>query len=238
MNEECEKTIKPKVPIVKLLVVIMDHKRAKEMTQVLEHGHIHLQYRFRAEGTASSELLDVFGLGKEEKEVAICLAPSEVISELLTEISKELGLKGAGMGIAFTMPLSGAALPILKMLDAETKEVMRKRIESEVKKMKSETTHDLVLAIVNQGYIEDVMETAKGVGARGGTAFHARRIGLEEPMKFWGITVHGEKEVLAILIPREKKVELMKAVNADFGITSEAQGIILALPVDGVAGLA
>lgn len=224
-------------PIVKLLVVIMDQKRAKELTRVLDTGHILLQYRFRAEGTASSELLDVFGLGKEEKEVAICLVSNTVLSQLLKDISRELGLKGAGMGIAFTMPLSGAAMPVLKLLDDEAHQSINEHIESEGEKMKNEANHSLVLAVINQGYSEEVMEEAKKVGAGGGTVFHARRIGLEEPMKFWGITVHGEKEVIAILASRSNKMEIMKAINSKFGISSEAEGIVLSLPVDGVAGL-
>jgi hypothetical protein len=56
-------------------------------------------------------------------------------------------------------------------------------------------------------------------------------------VKFFGISVQDEKEIIAILSPRERKAPIMQAVSQAFGISSKAEGIIFSLPVDSVEGL-
>ena len=47
--------------------------------------------------------------------------------------------------------------------------------------------------VVNQGYSEEVMNAARAAGAGGGTVLHSRRIGDEEALSFWGISVQDQK---------------------------------------------
>lgn len=233
MNSEGMK----RMPAVKLLVVISEQDKARQVADVFAESRVHLSYQFLAEGTATSELLDMFGLGHTGKAVSICACTKVMARGLMAEVVELLGLALPGRGIAFTVPVSGATNPIFRLLDEGMREQIKQQMENEVDKMKAGATHDLVLAVINQGYSEDVMDSAKQAGATGGTVFHARRMGAEESMKFWGITVQAEKEVVAILTPRENKVALMQALGSHCGLSSEAQGIILALPVDGVEGL-
>lgn len=44
----------------------------------------------------------------------------------------------------------------------------------------------MIMAIVNQGYSEEVMAAAKTAGATGGTVFQSRRVGSEDTIKFGG----------------------------------------------------
>lgn len=232
MNE----TVK-RPPIVKMMVVIAEQDRAGRVQNILKESHIPLVFQFVAEGTASSEWLDMFGLGGTGKIVSLCLVPKERISDVLGDLLAGLDLAKPGGGIAFTMPLSGVAMPILKLLDEETRQKVKERLENEMENNKTSPTHQLVLAVINQGYSEELMEAAKAAGATGGTVFDARRIAPEDSMKFWGITVQEEKEVVALLVPQENKVPVMQAIAAKCGFGSEAQGLVLALPVDSVAGL-
>jgi hypothetical protein len=66
---------------------------------------------------------------------------------------------------------------------------------------------------------------------------NARGILHQGPVKFFGISVQDEKEIITILSSRERKAPIMQAVSQAFGISSEAGGIIFSLPVDGVSGL-
>ena len=59
--------------------------------------------------------------------------------------------------------------------------------------------NSMILVTVNQGFTEEVMETARKAGARGGTIIHARWAGSESVEEFYGITVQQEKEVIAIV---------------------------------------
>jgi hypothetical protein len=40
-----------------------------------------------------------------------------------------------------------------------------------------------------------------------------------------------------ILVEQEKKLAIMKAISEQCGLLSEAQGILMSIPVDGVIGL-
>lgn len=110
-------------------------------------------------------------------------------------------------------------------------------MEQQLEQTKTEITHDLIVAVINQGGSDELMDAAKAAGAGGGTVLNARRIGAEDVSKFFGITVQPEKEVVAILTERANKKAIMKAINRDCGLQTESRGIVFSLPVDGVAGL-
>lgn len=224
-----------------LLVAIVDRSKNKRVTEILQHKHVHLHYVLLAEGTASSEVMDLLGLGSIDKAVTLCIAPQSFTPALLAALDEGLGLAGAGKGIAFTVPLSGVSSSVFQLLDKEMQERVhgiQQQMEKEVEKMSVGASHDLILALINQGCSEDLMAAAKTAGATGGTVIHARRIGAEESAKFFGIAIQAEKEVVAILTSRDKKKEIMKAIGRSCGMKSEAKGLCISLPVDDIVGLA
>ncbi|MCL2319171.1 MAG: hypothetical protein FWC45_03740 [Treponema sp.] len=97
--------------------------------------------------------------------------------------------------------------------------------------------HDLIVSIVNQGYSDELMSTARNAGALSGTVINGRGQAHEGEVKFFGISVHDEKEMIIILTSREKKVNIMRAVCEAHGLNTKAQGIVFSLPVDNVTGL-
>ena len=62
--------------------------------------------------------------------------------------------------------------------------------------------HEVILAIVNGGYAEEVMDVAKECGARGGTIINARGVAREETAAFFGFTLHQDKEILMIVVEK------------------------------------
>ena len=50
--------------------------------------------------------------------------------------------------------------------------------------------HEVIFAIVNAGFAEDVMDVARELGVRGGTILNARGVAREEAAAFFGITLH------------------------------------------------
>ncbi len=61
-----------------------------------------------------------------------------------------------------------------------------------------ESGYTLITVIVNSGYAEAVMAAARSGGASGGSILNARGTGTEEDVKFFGITLVPEKEMLLI----------------------------------------
>lgn len=229
-----------KKPMFKLLFLITDWSKIKRVNEILKKRPLHFCYVTKAEGTASSEILDMFGLGRSDKALVWCVTEQSAAEDILKNTTEKLLLKSRGAGIGFTVPLTGIATSIMRVLDDEIKEKMidhLKSIENEVEKMKSSTSLTLILSVINQGYSEELMEAAKTAGATGGTVVNARRLGFNEGMNFFGMTMQSEKEMVFIVAEKEKKVSIMKEINAKCGFTSEAQGLVISLPVESAVGL-
>lgn len=227
-------------PMLKLLTIIADWEQTSKINAIFKGFPLHFCYLTKAEGTASSDILDMFGLDRTDKALALCVASQPIAQALLKKASDTFLLKKKGTGIAFTVPLSGMSMHIMKMLNEEAREKLLdhiKKVESEVETMKSETSLTLIMSVINRGYSEDLMEAAKSAGASGGTVIHARWIGPGEQMNFLGMPIQAEKEIVFILADRAKKIEIMKSINHKCGSVSEAQSVTIALPVDSAVGL-
>ncbi len=97
---------------------------------------------------------------------------------------------------------------------------------------------EVIFAIVNEGFADDVMDVARANGARGGTIINARGVAKEEAAAFFGITLHSEKEIVMIVVPRDIKDAILNAIYKEMGMAKKAQGIAFSLPVTDTVGLA
>ena len=98
--------------------------------------------------------------------------------------------------------------------------------------------HEVIFAIVDAGFAEDVMDLAREQGARGGTILNARGVAREEAAAFFGITLHAEKEILMMVVEREIRDRILNAIYKEMGMAKKAKGIVFSLPVTDVVGLA
>ena len=233
---------------MRLLALIVNWQEMERVSDLVSKNHILMHTMCHGEGTASSEILDWIGLGRSEKMVLFCVAPRGLIRHLLIDLNRELKLVVPGNGIAFTMPFSGMPNSLYTLLDSQSEQylsdamredqaaVPANKTESEVEKMKAEPAFELIMAIINHGYTDDMMTAARLAGARGGTVIKAR--GREEgEERFMGIALAEEKEIVLILTKKEDTRSIMAAVNKQCGIKTAAKGYIISLPVDSVAGL-
>lgn len=97
--------------------------------------------------------------------------------------------------------------------------------------------HEVIFAIVNAGFADDVMEVAKACGARGGTILNGRGVAQEETAAFFGFTIHAEKEIVMIVVPKSIKDDILNAIYTQMGMDKQAHGIAFSLPVTDTAGL-
>ena len=244
---------RPAVSPLKLLFFIIDWQKAHVVSDVFVEEKVRFHFICRGLGTASNEILDLLGIGAGDKAVVICLEQDVLVPILMKEVRKKLRHNSPGAGIAFTVPISSINDPVLQVfkqsihknekiaeeleLRAGRKTLSKARSESEGGDMADEFSHDLIVAIVNQGYSDELMNTAREAGATGGTVLNARGQAHEGAVKFFGISVQDEKELILLLIDRERKVNIMRAVCEAHGLNSKAQGIVFSLPVDNVMGL-
>ena len=227
--------------IPKLLAIVIDRDQTKRLEEFLREKHSFFHYMFHGMGTANSEMLKAFGLSGSEKMVRLCLEPDSQVMPLMTALAERMELTRPGNGIAFIIPISGVSTALSGIFTQEF-EAHRERwietMEREMEHISHDIKYELVIAVVNQGYSEEVIDVAHASGARGGTIIHARRAGAAEASRFFGISVQEDKEIVAILMPKSGKKELMQAISKACGLKSEARGIVFSLPVESCAGLA
>ena len=226
----------PQKPAFRCLVIIVDANIRSRLTEFLTDSNIPIYYQMHGIGTASSDFLNLCGLGDTNKAIMLCFVPKHRTKMLLAEMNQALQLHKKGTGIAISIPLNGAQGWLYKVLSTMDAEPMETGL-GEVKKMSETITHAMILVTAKHGYSDDIMRTARAAGATGGTILKGLRSSSAETATHFGISLQDEQEIVAIVVPKEKKTEIMTAVSTQHGINTPAQGIVLSLPVDAIMGL-
>ncbi len=228
-------TEKNKKNLARLLILICNPKLAERAAKLYADGSIPLHYRVSAAGTASSEMRDILGLESTEKAALISLLPRDIAKETLVRLRRALKIESTNSGIAFTIPITAVSKLVLRIMENaenESETTEKRRINH-----MGNNKYALVAAIVNQGYSENVMEAARATGASGGTVIHSRSVGNEAIGGAWGFAVEDEREIVMIVAESDKKTTIMQSISDACGIKSEAQGIVISMPIEDVIGI-
>ena len=215
-----------------LMTTIVDRNQVRKSLHLYEEEGLQIMLVTLGDGTASGDVLDYLGLEATEKAVIFSVLTDENFYKTKKSLQKKLQIDAPGGGIAFIVPFS--SIGGKKALQFFTVgQDFQKEEESALK----DTTYELVIVIANQGYIEMVMDAARGAGAYGGTVIHAKGTGMEQAEKFMGVSLAAEKEMIFIVAKKEQKNDIMKAVMEQAGLDTKAKSIVFSLPVTDTAGL-
>ena len=99
--------------LLKLLFFIVDLHNAHVVSGVFVEEKVRFHFICTGKGTANSEILDLLGIGANDKAVVICLEQEILVPVLMKEVRKKLKSGRYGTGIAFTIPLSAINDPVL-----------------------------------------------------------------------------------------------------------------------------
>jgi hypothetical protein len=219
------------IPPLSLLIAICDRGKGGKTAETLRGRKTSFNLLTLGKGTANSKILNYLGLGQTEKTVLFSVMSYVDARDALTQLEWALDLKQPGHGIAFTVPLSGACMKeVVKVLAGAEKRGGEGPMEQQFE-------YELILAVVNRGYNQEVMDAARAERASGGTIINAKGFALSNVEKFFGITLQAEKEIIVILTPSERKAAIMKAIAEKTGPESPAGAITISLPVSDVEGL-
>ncbi len=211
---------------IRLIVTFAERGYGKALAKLYQERDVLCSYQCMGHGTASSELLDVLGIGTAEKDILISYASRENAEALLFKLINELPEDSYGNGIVFDMSVTGLSSLVATALLGQQKQGM------EGVKMDSKTENSLILITVNQGNTDDVMDTARQAGARGGTVIRARWAGPDDTSQFYGISVQSEKEIIAIVTETEKRNAIMEIINKKHGLKGEAGAVVTSVGID------
>ena len=109
-------------------------------------------------------------------------------------------------------------------------------MEEIVESKLDENEYKLIVAIVQKGFSDEVVEASRNAGASGACILQGKGT-TNEKRKFFAFNIEPEKEVVLILVPSIKAVEITKAIYSAVDYKSDARGLVFVLPVSYVSGM-
>ena len=218
---------------LKLVVSIVERGQGKNMIKLYNGQKITHHFQSAGIGTATSEIMDLLGLDSKEKDVVFSVGKATLVNKLMRDLNNDLRGSARSKGIVFDIGIDAVSHILALAILMPVKEVQGR----EDSMMEDGMENSMILVTVNQGFTEEVMETARKAGARGGTIIHARWAGSESTEEFYGITVQQEKEIIAIISPADKRNGIMEAINSNHGMKTEARGTVLSIGIEDMVRL-
>ena len=213
-----------------LIMSIVARARHEAMEDIVHSMKLPLALTLYAKGTATSEHLSLHGLAPTEYALVLTVADGGQTRKLMREAKIRMFIDIPGNGIMMSVPLKsvGGGKTMAYLTDNKT-------VSGE--KPNTNTTHELIVVILNEGCSDMVMGAARPAGATGGTVLSGKGTGARESEKFLGISLASEKDVVLIVADKQKKAAIMKAIMEKAGPDTEAAAICFSLPVTAVEGL-
>lgn len=222
----------------RMLMIIARDEDERKLQAVLSSMHLPICHQIRGQGTATSEWLDICGLSGTTRIMTISLMPKRMTKYVMTGLRRALSLDKRGKGVAVTVPVRGLQSSMVRLLsDLGDRTELGARKEGEEAAVKNGSEYSMICVAVNSGYSEDVVDAARSAGARGGTVLKGVRRVEEKTSQFMGMAMQEEQDIAIIIIPREKKQDVMGAISAKCGLKTPAHGIVLSVPIDEALGL-
>ena len=96
--------------------------------------------------------------------------------------------------------------------------------------------YELLCVLASKGFTDPIMKAARAKGAMGGTIITARGNADANAQKNYGIIITPDKDLIIMLIDKEIKDKVAKAIFDVAGIETQGMAIIWSMPADNVVG--
>ena len=143
---------------IKMLISIVERGRGSAIMKLYTQRQVFLHCQCPGTGTATSDILNILGLGSSEKDVIISYAAAGAAGQLLTDLDTDLRGAAKTAGIVFMLPLTGINNLVASIIQYKTDPVKPDK-KGEEKMEQSDSS--LILVVCNRGCTDAVMATAK-----------------------------------------------------------------------------
>lgn len=215
-----------------LLLTVVRRNEATEYENFYRERNVKVIYNTPCNGTAHAKTLNILGIERTEKSMLIATVTGPTLKALKHDLSYEMKIDLPDRGVAMAVPLSGVGGSRTLEYFVSGQCIPEEHITED---RKMEATQELIIAIYQKGYTDDVMNAAREAGARGGTTINAKGT-VAGTEKFFGITLAEEKEIVMIVSSAEQKKDIMKAIMQKAGVETKAHALVFSLPVTDTAG--
>ena len=94
-------------PKLKLMVTVVNRQKAELFLGLLQGFDVNMQMSMAAQGTASTEMLQMLGLTDTDKAVIFSVIREDRADEALKYLENKFHTIKNGKGLAFTVPMTG-----------------------------------------------------------------------------------------------------------------------------------
>jgi nitrogen regulatory protein PII len=195
-----------------VVFAIVQKGKAKEVFSKAKEAGSNGGTVFFAKGTAPSSFLSILGLADSRKELIITLCDETAWEKVFDAMATVPRVQG-----------------VVFSIDCKKSYLQKKLTEREEVSMDGKW--EMINVICNQGYGEEVMAAARKAGAGGGTVMNGRGTGTPDDVKFFGIPLVPEKEMLMILVAEERLDEVFQAIVSLPCLQETGSGIVYTMPV-------
>ena len=218
---------------MKVILSIVERGQGAAMLKLYRKRQVPIHIQCAGKGTATSEIMDILGLGSSEKDVLLSFAAAAAAKKLLHDLDNELRGHTGGAGIVVSIPVSGLNSLVANLAAYHAESLKEKEEGNDMER----SEHSLILVVCARGCTDDVMTTAKAHGARGGTVIKGRLSGRKELEQAYEVDLKAEREIVAIVVPTSLRNPIMEAINTEHGLRSEAQAALCSLPIEQIVRL-
>ncbi len=95
---------------------------------------------------------------------------------------------------------------------------------------------ELIVTVVEKGHSDEVVVASREAGAQGGTIIYGRGTNPKENESILGMNVTGEKEVVFIIVEKDKKKAVMENIADKGKLNTTDKGLCFSLPIDDFLG--
>ena len=106
-----------------IIFSVVQRGLGEEVIHVTKSRGVYVNLICPGRGTATSSILEMFGLGATEKDIILSFVKTDETHEVITAISKKLEFDKTGGGIAFAVPVQSiAGIKVLQYLTTASAE--------------------------------------------------------------------------------------------------------------------
>lgn len=215
-----------------LTVVIVNYGLASKVLKEAKKKGVTGGTILIGKGIIQNKISKFLGVDELKKEIVLMVIDKKIENQIHNFIVEKFKFYKKNSGILFSINLlksSGIKFQGEKMVENKTENNLEKNVDVD--------KHEAIFVVVNRGNAKEVVTVATQNGATGGTILHGRGAGMYENSSIFSMAIEPEKEIVLLLVEKEKTESLLKIIEKTMEIEKEGKGIIFTLPVNKAVGL-
>lgn len=209
-----------------LIIAVVNHGNAKRVIKQAKKAGVRGATVFYGKSTDDRKLLRLLEMQEIRKEIVLMITEQSHVNNIVNHLREIYDFEKSKKCFLFTMPID-RAIGLYKQDESLEKNDGGGFIK---------TMYKAIFTIVDRGKAEEVLDSAKKAGSRGGTIINGRG-SADEEAKLFNFPIEPEKEIVMIIAEEENTDKIVQTVRDDLEIDRPGRGIVFVLNVDNIYGL-